>query len=345
MIKTLRITSILVAFLAAGLLVFPAFFGLRGNKKVAEFLRLPSVVGKFRKAQRGRAKTTDQESPLVAQANIFALYLDPPKVVKKKKEPRDKKVGSPPVTEVVKKTYHSTRFKVVATSFYAAQPESSLALIDEPGAGRYWVRQGDVVSHLTIEEIKDGIVVARGGAKVFEQPVQLRPPRRSLEGGLSPVSTGTIGGIGSETVAVSPAKTVSATAPGTGTTGPRKQQMSAKERAEGAKMLQQLLEMAMAAEGKTGSGETDSGAKSKEGSGDVEDIIPDVEDMRITGKEAKNLRRLGQELKDGQIDPNRPKSKKVEKSSTEGNKPKKSSRPKPKGRPSSSAGSKAKKSR
>jgi hypothetical protein len=341
MIKTLRITSILVAFLAAGLLVFPAFFGLRGNKKVEEFLGLPSVVGKFRKAQRGRAKPTDQESPLVAQANIFALYLDPPKPPPKEKKPRDTKVaGDPLVPAVAKKTYHSTRFKVIATSFYAAQPESSLALIDEPGAGRYWVRPGDVVSHLTIEQIKDGIVVARGGTKVFEQPVEVRPPRRSLEGGLSPVSTGTSGGIGSETVAASPTATV----PGTGTTGPR-QQMSDEERAEWARMLQQLLEMAMASEGKTGSGETDSGAKTKEGSKDVEDIIPDVEDMRIPGKEAKNLRDLGQELKDGQTDPNRPKSKKVDKSSTERYKRRKSTKSKPKGRPSSSAGSKAKKSR
>jgi hypothetical protein len=185
MIKTLRITSILLTFLAAGLLVFPAVFGFRGNKKVEEFLNLPGVVAKFRKDQSLSAKVRPGVSPLVAQADIFGAYLKPlppppPPPPEETEGGEDNPPPPPPPPPP------SPRFTVIATSFYAAQPELSLALVDETGAGRYWVRPGDVVSRLTIDQIKDGAVVARGGTKVFEQPVEARPPQRSLEGSPSP---------------------------------------------------------------------------------------------------------------------------------------------------------------
>jgi hypothetical protein len=185
MIKTLRITSILLAFLAAGLLVFPGVFGFRDNKKAEEFLNLPSVVAKFQQAQGLRANVRPKVSPLVTQAEIFRAYLNysppppppppPPEEIETEDDP-----PPPPLPP-------SPRFTVIATSFYAAQPGLSLALVDETGAGRYWVRPGDVVSRLIIDEIRDGVVVTRGGSKVFEQPVEARPPQRSLEGSPSPV--------------------------------------------------------------------------------------------------------------------------------------------------------------
>ena len=185
MIKTLRIMSILLAFPAVGLLVFPAVFGFRGNKKAEEFLNLPSVVAKFRQAQSLRANVRPEVSPLVAEAEIFGKYLNyrpPPPPPPPEPGTGENGPPHPPPTPLPT----SPRFTVIATSFYAAQPELSLALVDEVGAGRYWVRPGDVVSRLIIDQIRDGVVVAKGGDKVFEQPVEARPRQRSLEGGPSP---------------------------------------------------------------------------------------------------------------------------------------------------------------
>jgi hypothetical protein len=329
MLKTLRITSILAAVLAAGLFVCPAVFGFRSDKAVQEFLSLPGVVEKFRQTQGSKTKQSkDQVSPLVAQAEAFGKYLRPPqprkakKVVKGPKPPPGQPPPPPPPRVSVK-------FKVIATSFYATQPELSLALIDEPGKGRNWIRQGSKLGHLTIEQIKDGVVVARGGKKVFEQPVEARPPQRSLLAGSSPVSTGTSDVIDSEiAAAVSSDETVSAAEIGAGIT---RQQVSPEEMAKVEKMFAELLEMA--AEGQAASGEADdSGSKAKEGTEATGERISDAEAMRITGKEAKKLGRLGQP-KDGKQDPNRPKSRKVENSSKERRKPKESSsRSKPKRR-------------
>ena len=85
MIKTLRITSIIVAALAAGFIIFPAFFTADSDNEIEKLLNSPSPIDKFK--QDKDSKTTnqkDQISPLVQQAKAFALYLNPPKKVKKK---------------------------------------------------------------------------------------------------------------------------------------------------------------------------------------------------------------------------------------------------------------------
>ena len=335
MIKTLRITSVLLAFLAAGLLVFPVVFGLRGSEKVEEFLNLPSVVAKFREDQRGKRKVKPEVSPLVAQADIFAVYLNPPKPPPPKKRPRGEKVTRDPlVPEVAKKTYHSARFKVIATSFYAARPELSLALVDEVGTGRHWVRPGDVVSSLTIDAIRDGLVVARGGNKVFEQPVEARPPQRSLEAGASPVLKEPgkrIGPVISPTLDTQDSGTGVGTAADSAEATPAIPEDQAAAIARAKAVMEAMAAMADGLEGVN------------PGVSTADKAAAESEDMRISGNEAEDLSRLPRKLQDE--DPNRPKSKKTDTSSKKPYKRRTSSRSKPKGRPSSSSGSKAKKSR
>jgi len=357
MIKTLRITGIIAAVLAAGLLVFPAIFGLRSDKEIEDFLNLPSVVEKFRKARGEEGKGGEGEiSPLVKYAQAFGLYLNPPKPTKRVTRPI--KRGEPRTPEIIERPRVTPKFKLIATSFYASHPELSLALIDAPGKGRLWVREASVVNHLTIEQIKDGLVVVKGAKGTFEIPAEARPRRRSLLAGSSPVSMGPGSPTPSgTTAALGPGQAESATETDAGVTGSELEQISSEEQMEmAAKIFAELEAMASAkeAEGQGESAKTDSGyegersmaaerifaeleamaAKGAEGQGEsaetdsgygpegpgaAEKLISDVESMRITSKEAKKLDRLGRQLKsageDDEQDPNRPKSRKVDKSS------------------------------
>jgi hypothetical protein len=176
MIKTLRIMSILVVAVVGILIVFYVVFGVRADKDIEELLGEPDVIEKFNKSAGNKAmRGKSQISPLVQQAGAFALYLNPPKP----KEPR-------PVqgrTATVKRPPSATpKFKVMGTSYYKGRPESSMALIDEPGKGLHWVRQSGMVGHLLIEEVKDGVVVFKDNNGTFEQKAEEQPRISLLEG-------------------------------------------------------------------------------------------------------------------------------------------------------------------
>jgi hypothetical protein len=338
MIKTLRITSIIAAVLAAGILVFPAIFGLRSDKRIEEFLSLPSIVEKFRKARGDRHKSSDGEvSPLVKYAQAFGLYLNPPPAPKKVvKRPRDP--GRPHAPEIVKRPRVTAKFKLIATSFSASRPELSVALIDTPGKGRQWVRESSIVNYLTIEQIKDGLIVVKGAKGTFEIAAEARPPRRSLLADSSPVSMGEGSTIPSEPVAaLSSDEDGSITATDAGVAGGGSKQMSPEEEAAlVAKLFAELK--ALAAEGSDESAKTDSGQGAEDPEA-LEKPFSGVKATRVTGKEVKKLDRLGKELKgtgeDVGQDPNRPRSRKVEKASKKSWKSRRPPPKKSKARPSS----------
>jgi len=177
MIKTLRIMSVLVVALAAVLVIFSVVvFGARGDKDIEKLLGEPGVIEKFNNSAGNKAtRDTNQVSPLVQQAGAFALYLNPPQP----KAPR-------PVTgrpSTIKRAPSATpKFKVMGTSYYKDHPESSMALIDEPGKGLHWVRQSGMVGHLLIQEVKDGIVVVKDNSGTFELKAEEKPHISLLEG-------------------------------------------------------------------------------------------------------------------------------------------------------------------
>jgi hypothetical protein len=185
----------------------------------------------------------------------------------------------------------AAKFKLVGTSRYALHPELSLALIDEPGKGLYWVRQFSKVGHLIIEQVKDGLVVVRDGKNTFELVAE-RPEKRSLLKANSS-SGGRI----------------------TGSKPPEidaEVQMSAEEKEmTEAEMKKALAELdAMQAEEEVAKadvevGETDSGPKAKEIAAAGKRSISDLETMRISAREARGLGRLGRRLKNVQREPNR----------------------------------------
>jgi hypothetical protein len=177
MIKTLRITSIVVGVLAATLLVLPALFGVRGDAKIEGLLKSPGAADKYLAAKGNRpARDESQTSPLVKAAAGFHLILEPPPPPPPKPPPP----GTRPAANQPAPPVVTPKFNLVGTSYYAGRPELSLALIDEPGKGLNWVRQGSTVGHLTIEQIKDGSITIKDGQGTSEMTVTVNQPWRSL---------------------------------------------------------------------------------------------------------------------------------------------------------------------
>lgn len=171
MINTLRITSVVAVILAGVFFVFPVVFGVRSDQQVNDFVASPGVREKFEQAANSKDKSTENRaSPLVQQAEAFALYLNPPKPTTPTSTQVPKTGGILRTTTTV-----SPKFKVFATSYCRDNPELSQVLIDEPGKGRHWARQSSKVGHLVIEQVKDGLVVVKSGQETFELPVEQIP--------------------------------------------------------------------------------------------------------------------------------------------------------------------------
>ena len=162
--------------LAIVLVVFSVVFGVRTDTDVVKLLDEPNIIEKFNKSAGNKTTRVDSEiSPLVKQAGSFALYLNPPKPL----APRPVKGR----TGTIKRPPAATpKFTVVATSYYKDRPELSIAMIDEPGKGHSWVRQGGQVGHLFVEQIKDGVVVVKDGNGTFELIAEEKPYLSLLEG-------------------------------------------------------------------------------------------------------------------------------------------------------------------
>lgn len=179
MIKTLKITSIAVAVLAAGCVLFLLFFGLRDNQQIEQFLNSPGAVEKFENKASKTTKTQDTISPLVKQAQAFALRIDPPPPPKPPEPPKPKTVAKKTTPEkrptLTPKTTVSAKFSLLGTCRYESSPEKSLAMLKTVAEGNKWLRQGQKIGHLTIHEIRDGsIVLYKDGKKNNEifVPVQ-----------------------------------------------------------------------------------------------------------------------------------------------------------------------------
>ena len=280
MIKTLRITSIIAAILAGIVFVFPVVFGGRGNEQMEQLLNSPGAIEKFNEAQADKSVTDEsQSSPLIKQAQAFALYLNPPKT-----ELSTQRGVTPsprgPVT---------AKFTLIGTSFYAARPELSLAFIDEPGKGWRWVRPSSQVGHLIVEQIKDGLVVVRDGQRTFELIAEKRPEKSTLLEGSSPGAAGP--------------RPTSATITSAGadiSTGWSPDQVGDTPQLteERSAALEKLIEKLRSLQKDIKSDKTDLGADPEEKAKFMEKVISDFKATRVNDEEAEKLGDLGKELKD-----------------------------------------------
>jgi hypothetical protein len=163
--------------IAAGFIVIPVTMGMRSDGRVEEFLNKPGVIETFEKSNVSKnAKTTTAKSAIERQAESFAKYLNPPAP---KQSSRPKTTKTSPRTQAVRPKTVNAKFELVGTSFHSSNPSLSLALIDEPGKGKHWVKQSDKVGHLVIEEIKNGVVVIKDGTRTYDMAAQ-KPKRLNL---------------------------------------------------------------------------------------------------------------------------------------------------------------------
>ncbi|MFA5238456.1 MAG: hypothetical protein WC476_01935 [Phycisphaerae bacterium] len=282
MIKTLRITSIIAVVLAVVFFVFPAIFGVRGDKQIEQFLNAAGAIEEFKQAWGDKIADKRHEiSPLVKQAEAFALYLNPPPSAPRAESPVSNGMPRP-------KAAVTPKFKLVGTSLNVLHPELSLALIDEPGKGYHWIRQAGKVGHLVMEEVKDGLVVVRDGQSTFELTAE-RPEKISL------LKTSSSSG-GRITGDDFPEMNAEEEAALTEETEAAREKILAELNAmqAGTEVLQTGLE----------ADETDS-PKSEEIAAEGKRPVSSLETMRISAREARKLGRLGRRLRNVQREPNR----------------------------------------
>ncbi|MGD8499632.1 MAG: hypothetical protein PVJ86_03240 [Phycisphaerales bacterium] len=301
MIKTLRITSVIAVILAGIFLVFSVVFGVRSDEGIEKVLSSPGLIEQFKKTRGRQAKDSEDEvSPLVQQAEAFALYLSPPKPQTVKPAPGRNRPTIQPDLAVTPK------FKVLATCRHEGRPELSQVLIDEPGKGRHWVRQSSRVGHLFIEEVKDGLVVVKSSEETFERMLEQKPETAPV-GAAPPVSTSTRAGGQSRVKPALPALGRSAASVRAAAGAPRtvsKPPQPPRSAEDDAKM-QELVDRLRGLRKSSKSDKTNSGPSDEERAAQIEELISKFKSSRVGAAEAKRLGNLGKTLNGAQEDPNR----------------------------------------
>ncbi|KPK24485.1 MAG: hypothetical protein AMJ70_01810 [Dehalococcoidia bacterium SG8_51_3] len=329
MVKTLRITTFIAAILAVGVLAFPVVYGDWGDEEIEKFLSSPGAIERFKEAKGNKKRPGNQVSPLVRQAGVFGLYLNPP---------QHAPIPKPAQTPVVRTQAPvipgprgpvSPKFTLIGTSYYASRPELSLAYIDEPGKGLYWVRQGDRVSHLLIQEVKDGSVIVQDHDRLDTLVVARAPKKSLLKNDETSKSTSVMPGLSSTITSTASVQTsVIPTLP-TPTPSAADRAIAAKSAAAAAAPPRTVQTRAVSGVPEMSEAEQDavladfikdlkamqeSGDQSEEEKAALQEAIVDFEAMRITTNEARRLDRLGKELRGVQNDPERAKNLKIQKS-------------------------------
>jgi hypothetical protein len=292
MIKTLRITSVVAAILAGVFFVFPVIYGVRNDERIDEFLKLPSVKEKFENAADNKAKTGESRvSPLVEQAEAFALFLNPLKSTIQKASKEAK------TTNLADRLPVTPKFKVFATSYYAENPDLSQALIDEPGRGRHWVRQSSKVGHLLVEQVKDGLVVVKSSKETFELEIEQKPDTTSLNR-TSPASS--LRSSQSPLKSTSPASGRTATGVRRTINMPQKLQGNGEDDEKMGELVDKLKDL----QRNSASDNTNSELDKEKRSARIEQLISKFKSTRVSAEEAKKLGNIGEKLKDIQKDTN-----------------------------------------
>ncbi len=285
MIKTLRITSVVAAILAGVFFVFPVVYGVRSDERIDEFLKLPSLREKFEDVADNQAKAGESRvSPLVEQAEAFALYLNPLKATVQKASQGAK------TTDIASKLPVTPKFKVFGTIYFAGNPELSQALIDEPGRGRHWVRQSSKVGHLLVEQVKDGLVVVKSSKETFELVIEEKPDTASLNR-ISPAS--------SLRSSKSPLESTSS-ASGRAAAGVRRTiNMPQKLQGNGDhdEKMEELVDKLKDLQRNPASDKTNSELDKEKRSARIEQLISKFKSARVSAEEAKKLDNIGEKLK------------------------------------------------
>ena len=205
MLRTLKIARIIAAIALIAFIAYLAIAGFGTDENIKAVMDKPSAIDKFRELKLKVNINKDKESTLVTEAKAFALRINPPPpppppepVVKETKPVADIKKPEPPKPRPEPpRAEKAANFSLVATCRYEDMPEKSLALLDVVKEGNMWVRQGETIGHLTVQEVKDGSIVLYQGdqlAKEIYVPVDKGDRTKSLlksDADDSPIAAGT----------------------------------------------------------------------------------------------------------------------------------------------------------
>jgi hypothetical protein len=294
MIKTLRITSVVAAILAGVFFVFPVIYGVRKDESVDKLLNLPSVKKKFEKDVADSKTKTGQspDSPLVKQAEAFALYLNPLKPSIRKPPIKGGKIPS-----ISSKVNVTPKFTVLATIVYPDNPMLSQALINEPGSGRHWVRQSTIVGHLFVEQIKEGIVVLKSGDEITNLEIAEKA------GTVSTGKPSTASPLISNRMPTKPQATAFSRA-ASNVTRTRSIPKRAPINSRNEEKIDELVDKLKDLQKSSASDKTDSKIDPKERNARIQELISKYKSIRVSAEESEKLDSMGEEMKDIQEDPN-----------------------------------------
>ncbi|MFC1636010.1 hypothetical protein ACFL5Z_14310 [Planctomycetota bacterium] len=173
MIRFLQTFSAMSLTTAVAVFAFCVIQWTRGRPEVEPDTE-HSIVEEFR--QHGGESTKGFQPavpPLVKQAKAFASYLNPPEPPK----PARAQTSKPAVNRrvmTVKRPKTTPKFTLLATSYYRAVPEESLALVSEPGRKPRWIRSGERLGHFILAKVNRGKIVYQDGDRLGEMAINTK---------------------------------------------------------------------------------------------------------------------------------------------------------------------------
>jgi hypothetical protein len=174
----------MVVVLTAGAVTVARWLGMRPDGRVEQLLASPSALERWtsqRECQQAE-KAHDSKPPLIAQAEAFAAYLNPPAPPKQAVPTPAPARPRPSYTEP-KPVVAAPPLRLLGISYHCSNPAESRALVWESVGGHRWVRQGTQLGHIVIEQINPGSILCRddGGTRevVMESEAVPVMPTRS----------------------------------------------------------------------------------------------------------------------------------------------------------------------
>lgn len=168
MVRALQTLSILALISAGAVFTLCTVKEPGSEPEIGQILSSPSVVEMFKQTGgHGEKNGRKSVSPLIEQAQAFALYLNPPPAPKRNpKHSLEEKQNL--VTKDVRPAKSSPKFELHGISYYRSKPEESMALVWEPGSGHRWVKQGAKLGHLVVEQVNRASILYRDGEETHE---------------------------------------------------------------------------------------------------------------------------------------------------------------------------------
>jgi hypothetical protein len=174
MVKVIYTFSILTLISALALFVFCGFQWMDYEPWSESGPNL-SIIEKLKQNDNHNKNNEPTLSPLIKQAQAFALYLNPPEPPKPKKASVSKS-ETVPVAKTVTLPKIEPKFTLLSTSCYRSNPRKSLALVSEPGKGRHWVKAGENIGHFKVEEVTKGMIIFRQDDHLHQMAINANTP-------------------------------------------------------------------------------------------------------------------------------------------------------------------------